>query len=257
MRPWLTHISRHRITSNISPAYTVYKVYCDFDETVTNKDVGQQFLETFGTQLATDIWNDFTSGTRSAAECHRIACATATGIHVEDAVALMETQTLREGFLEFVEFCRANSIELRIVSDGFSVYIEYILKKFGLHDIPIWTNDVSLAEDGTLSVEFHHERDGCTRCASCKCALLLTTSSDEDTTVYVGDGYSDHCPVRMSDVVFARDSLLRQCGELGIPHHPFTDFHEVRKILENYLRDRPKYRREQAHRRRKELIMME
>jgi 2,3-diketo-5-methylthio-1-phosphopentane phosphatase len=235
----------------------VYKVYCDFDETVTMNDVGLQFLQTFGTPLALDIWKDFEAGTKSAAECHRIACATAKGINMETAIAMMESQDLREGFLEFTQLCKESSIDLRIVSDGFSVYIRYILDKHGLTHIPIWTNDVELADDGTLAAEFRNEREGCSRCASCKCALILTTSSDEDTVVYTGDGFSDHCPVRIADVVFARSDLKRQCGELGIPHHPFEDFHEVRAILENYLRDRPKYRREQAHRRRKELIMME
>jgi 2-hydroxy-3-keto-5-methylthiopentenyl-1-phosphate phosphatase len=61
----------------------------------------------------------------------------------------------------------------------------------------------------------------------------------------------------MADVVFACRDLKRQCGELGIPHHPFDDFFEVKAILQKYLAEKPKYRREQAHRRRKELIIME
>jgi 2-hydroxy-3-keto-5-methylthiopentenyl-1-phosphate phosphatase len=106
-------------------------------------------------------------------------------------------------------------------------------------------------------VEFPHQRESCSHCACCKCAQLLTSSADEDTLVYVGDGYSDVCPVRMADVVFARDHLLTFCSTNGIPHHPFHDFTEVQAILANYLKDRPKYRRQQAALRKKELLMLE
>ena len=235
----------------------MYKVYCDFDETVAEQDVGQQILEHFGTPMALEVWKDFDKGIRNAAECLRISCSTVEGVTKEKFNNLVDSQNLRAGFVEFVTFCEARSIELHIVSDGLSSYIKRILERYGLGHLPIWTNDIELTESGSLSVEFRHQREGCTRCASCKCALLLTTSSDEDTVIYIGDGYSDHCPVHMADVVFARSVLLRQCTEQGIPYHPFNDFHEIREITENYLRDRPKYRREQAHRRRKELIMME
>jgi 2-hydroxy-3-keto-5-methylthiopentenyl-1-phosphate phosphatase len=234
----------------------VYKVYCDFDETVTKRDVGLQLLSRFGAPLALAVWKDLDAGKKSAAECYRIACGTVKDVTPNAFERLLEEQELRDGFLEFVTFCKANSIELHIVSDGLSLYIERILSKYGL-DLPVWTNDVRLTADGSLDVRLTNEREGCTRCSSCKCARLLTTSADDDTIVYCGDGYSDHCPVRMADVVFARSTLLRQCGELGIPHHPFEDFHKVQQILTNYLKERPKYRREQAHRRRKELITIE
>ena len=235
----------------------MYKVYCDFDETISVRDVGMQIIEQFGTSEALTVWKDFDNGTKSAAECLAIALATIKNINAESATAIFDRQVLKEGFVDFARFCEANNIELSIASDGFSFYITSILERYGLQHIPVWTNTVELGEDGRLNFQFNNQREGCTRCASCKCALLLTTSDDSDTIVYIGDGYSDWCPAMMADVVFACRDLPRQCGELGIPHHPFEDFHEVQAILGNYLRDRPKFRREQAHRKRKELITIE
>jgi 2-hydroxy-3-keto-5-methylthiopentenyl-1-phosphate phosphatase len=166
-------------------------------------------------------------------------------------------QTVRAGFPEFAVFCKGNNIQLQIVSDGFSLYIGRILAQNALGHIPFWTNTIELDGNGTLHHQFEHEREGCGHCASCKCAGVIEDSDDSDTIVYIGDGYSDWCPAQMADVVFARRDLKRQCGELGIPHHPFEDFFEVQAILSNYLNDRPKYRREQAHRRRKDLITIE
>ncbi len=235
----------------------MYKVYCDFDETVTARDVVNQVLGRFGTPLAMSIWDDFRAGTRSAVECYRIACSTVSIPDLKQYYDLLDKQKLREGFIAFLEFCRTNSIDLKIASDGFSSIIRNILAAHSIADIPVWTNEIELTESGNLSVKFPHEREGCNHCASCKCALLLTTSDDSDTIVYVGDGYSDWCPASMADVVFATRELPAMLAERGIPHHPFRDFHEVQTILSTYLKDRPKYRREQAHRRRKELIMME
>jgi len=235
----------------------VYKIYCDFDETITVRDVGSQILSQFGTPVAFEIWKDFDAGSKGAAECLSIACSSVSGFTTNDLERIADAQTLRPGFVEFAEFCRSLGIELRIASDGCSCYIRTILEKQGLSDIPFWTNTVEVQDDGTLSQDFTHQREGCDRCASCKCSLLLTTSDDSDTIVYVGDGYSDWCPAMMADVVFACRDLKRECGELGIPHHPFEDFLEVRAILETYLKERPKYRREQAHRRRKDLITIE
>ncbi|MDP4199041.1 MAG: MtnX-like HAD-IB family phosphatase [Bacteroidota bacterium] len=234
----------------------MYKVYSDFDETITTRDVGSQILARFGTPAAFEVWREFDRGEKTAAECLRIACATMTGANPEHVMALVAEQHLRDGFREFVAFCSAQSVDLRITSDGFSFYIDSILAQHRL-PIPVWTNKIDCNEDGTLAVTFQNQREGCPRCASCKCAGLLTTSDDADTIVYIGDGYSDWCPALMADVVFATRDLKRQCGEHGIPHHPFEDFHEVKAILSTYLKERPKYRREQAHRRRKELIMME
>lgn len=235
----------------------MYKIFCDFDETITTRDVGSQILARFGTPVALEIWKDFDAGLKTPAECLHIACETASNMTEEAIDNLLMEQTPRAGFLEFARFCAEQAIDFTIVSDGFSIYITRTLERLGLTHIPIWTNTIELNENGRFDITFEHEREGCDRCASCKCAGLLTMSDDADTVVYLGDGYSDWCPATMADIVFATRDLKRQCGELGIPHHPFEDFYHVQAILSNYLKERPKYRREQAHRRRKELITME
>src|SRR5437868_6168339 len=47
----------------------LYKVYCDFDETITMRDVGNQLVARYGTSLANDIWRDLEAGTKTAAQC--------------------------------------------------------------------------------------------------------------------------------------------------------------------------------------------
>jgi 2-hydroxy-3-keto-5-methylthiopentenyl-1-phosphate phosphatase len=234
----------------------VYKIFVDFDATVTQNDVWHVLFTKYGKPLAFEIWKEFGRGHKTAAECIRIACSTVEYAHPEEALELFQNEPLRPGFTEFVKWCEEKQLDLTVVSDGFNCYIRPILEKNGL-TIPYYANDIELTESGTLSVNFPYARESCRHCGSCKCAHLLANSADDDTVVYVGDGYSDMCPVQMSDVVFARDQLLKHCEELSIHYHPFRDFFEVQRILEKYLVERPKYQRTQAHRRRKELVTIE
>lgn len=234
----------------------MYRIFCDFDATVTQNDIWHVLFSKYGKPLAFEIWKEFGRGHKTAAECIRIACNTVENLDPQEATEMFKNEPLRDGFIEFTKWCEEKGLDLRIVSDGFNGYIRPILEHNSI-DVPYYANDIEVTEEGTLAVNFQHARESCRHCGSCKCAHLLTHSSDEDTVVYVGDGYSDMCPVQMSDVVFARDQLLKHCEELSIHYHPFRDFFEVQAILEKYLKERPKYQRVQAHRRRKELVTIE
>jgi 2-hydroxy-3-keto-5-methylthiopentenyl-1-phosphate phosphatase len=234
----------------------VYKIFCDFDATVTQNDVWHVLFTKYGKPLAFDIWKEFGRGHKTAAECIRIACSTVEGVDPADALAMFQAEPLRAGFVEFAKFCEEKQLDLRIVSDGFNGYIRPILEQNNL-SIPYYANDIEVADDGTLTVNFQHSRESCRHCGSCKCAHLLAHAADEDTIVYIGDGYSDMCPVQMSDIVFARDQLLKHCEAMSIQHHPFHDFYEVQAMLDKYHKTRPKYQRTMAQRRRKELVTIE
>src|SRR5947209_7886144 len=137
----------------------MYKVYCDFDETITVRDVGTQIIEQFGTTEALTVWKDFDNGTKSAAECLAVALRTIGGLNSGAAEALFDQQAVKEGFVDFARFCEARNIELQIASDGFSFYIESILRRHRLEHIPIWTNTVNLNDNGHLKFNFGNERE--------------------------------------------------------------------------------------------------
>jgi 2,3-diketo-5-methylthio-1-phosphopentane phosphatase len=234
----------------------MYHVYCDFDATVTINDVWDVLFKQFGDPNAFTVWQKFNTREYTAAQCIAEACATVQNGNLDEMLTVFRSQPIRPGFAEFIEFCKEMNIALTIVSDGFSLYIRPILEHNGF-DIPYHANTVELQADGTLSVEFTNGREACWRCGACKCSAITTTSADEDTIVYIGDGYSDHCPVEISDVVFARDMLRSFCSKHGIPYHPFEDFFTVKDILQTYLSERPKYKRKETEKSRKKLYVIE
>lgn len=234
----------------------MYRIYCDFDATVTVNDVWDSIFKTFGKPNAFTVWEKFNTGEYSAAQCITEACASVENGNAQAVAEMFRAQELRTGFLEFVDFCKAEELEITIVSDGFSMYIRSILAQHGLY-IPYFTNTIELQTDGTLSVEFPHSRESCRRCGACKCGAIVTTSADDDTIVYIGDGYSDVCPIEIADVVFARDMLRSFCGKKGIPYHSFEDFYTIIEILKTYLAERPKYKRKEAEKNRHKLYVTE
>jgi 2-hydroxy-3-keto-5-methylthiopentenyl-1-phosphate phosphatase len=54
-------------------------------------------------------------------------------------------------------------------------------------------------------------------------------SADEDIVVYIGEGYSDRCPSRYADVIFAKDDLLNYCRTENIPCIAWRSFADVQK----------------------------
>ena len=67
---------------------------------------------------------------------------------------------------------------------------------------------------------------------------MLTHAADDDVLVYVGDGFSDFCPVQYADVVFARDRLIGWCQERNISFQEFRDFDDIAMKLGKVLQRR-------------------
>jgi 2-hydroxy-3-keto-5-methylthiopentenyl-1-phosphate phosphatase len=234
----------------------VYRIYCDFDATVTVNDIWDLLFRHFGKPDAFLVWQKFNEGIYTAAQCIAEACATVTGADRESVERLFEQEQLRAGFPEFYQYCNKEALPLVIVSDGFSLYIRPILEMNNL-DIKYYTNTIEINDEGTLDIEFTHGRESCRHCGACKCAAIDLTSDENDTIVYIGDGYSDVCPVKIADIVFARDMLCKMCERDGVPYHPFQDFFQVMAILENYRKERPKYKRDTARKMRRDLYKVE
>jgi 2-hydroxy-3-keto-5-methylthiopentenyl-1-phosphate phosphatase len=141
-------------------------------------------------------------------------------------------------------------VDLLIVSDGLDYYIRRILGRYNCPEVPFVSNVASLVRPGgdgrvEVSVTFPHSDAGCDRCACCKRNIMLTASAEEDIIGYVGEGYSDRCPVRYADIVFAKDVLQTYCQNENISYYPYETFDDVvarlRRLLErSRLRPRPR-----------------
>jgi len=140
---------------------------------------------------------------------------------------------LREGFKEFVAWCRARGHGLVITSSGVDFYIKAILNSNGLRGVPFiadrthWVDGIGhIAEEGLFN-------EDCDWCGNCKLELLKLYRGRKAKIVYVGDGATDECPASKADMVLARAKLLEFCKKEKLGNClPFITFFDVRKAIE-------------------------
>jgi 2-hydroxy-3-keto-5-methylthiopentenyl-1-phosphate phosphatase len=224
------------------------RVFSDFDGTIALEDVGSQLFRTFAGSKADEIVQHLLNGTISARECLTRECGAVESATRSELEEFVNKFSLDPEFGEFVDFCRRRSIPVVVLSDGLDFYVERLLQKNGLGDLPFFSNHLELVEEGAstkLVPSFPHTDAECFTCGNCKRNHLLTLSGDDDIIVYVGDGISDRCPIRYADIVFAKGRLIRYCQEQNITYHEFRTFDDVRLRLEVILqRKRIRKRRE-------------
>jgi 2,3-diketo-5-methylthio-1-phosphopentane phosphatase len=149
--------------------------------------------------------------------------------------------TLRPYFKELWQHCQSNDIPLAIVTVGLDFYVNALLDREQLEEVPRYTVRTSFNPDG-ITFEYPHTwdgsgastRDACLQWGTCKCSVLSEYRRSGHSIIYVGDGRSDICPASIADHVFARSQLAHLCGERQLPYTEFEDFRPVIQRLEGW-----------------------
>ena len=82
---------------------------------------------------------------------------------------------------------------------------------------------------------FPHEHSTCKTCGNCKKKHLPGEDREEKTVIYVGDGLSDLCPAKYSDIVFAKGNLQKYLTREGKEFFPFETLKDVYTHLKDSL----------------------
>lgn len=230
------------------------RVFIDFDGTITVNDVGDALFERFGGSASTVSIEEYREERISAVECFRRECAACGIIDAAQMNAFLDSQPIDKTFPDFVGFCNTAGVEAVILSDGMDYYIDRILSRHGLGAVKRFSNHLSLQPvDVGRTVrfvpEFPFTDEVCDRCACCKRNHILTMSADDDLIVYVGEGYSDRCPARFADIIFAKDELLRYCQRENISYFEYTTFADIQNRMKDILNATS---RKRGHRKRRQ-----
>lgn len=205
-------------------------VQCDFDGTITEKDVSFALLDAF----AQGDWHSWLRKYKQ----HKISVGQ-FNIQVFSMIKADETTLLkfikgkvkiRTGFRELVNYCSRRGIRLVIVSNGLDFYIKAILKELGLEEIEFHAARTFFDSQG-LKIRYIGP-DGKELDSNFKEAYLSLFLGQGYRVVYVGDGDSDISPARQAYQILARGELLTYCRENGLECKPFDDFADVIRSLE-------------------------
>lgn len=213
-------------------------VICDFDGTISRRDVGHHFFGAFATnrERRLAILDEWRLGLVSSRECLETELSILRADR-EDLDAFVDAEALDPYFKDFVDFCDRRGFTLLVASDGLDYYIERLLERHGLGHLAVRANRLVLDGDQLAAIDFpHYDRMACTRCGNCKRWHLEELKRQGFTTVYVGNGYSDRCPAEHASFVLAKGELLDHCRGQGIPHVAFENFRDVeREITERFI----------------------
>jgi 2-hydroxy-3-keto-5-methylthiopentenyl-1-phosphate phosphatase len=235
-----------------------FKVFVDFDGTITKQDVGEAIFREFGDAIKTDlIVTDLLTGKITARKCWELLFAT---IHRIDAINLdkfINQMEIDPTFHQFHRYCLENGIEMFVLSDGFDYYINRIFKRENLNHVKIFANNLIINEEQKLIPSFPYFDIDCQTSANCKRNHILNNSGDDEFTVYVGDGNSDKYSTQFCDFIFAKDDLLKYCEKERITFFPFSNFENVITRLESLKTKKRLKKRHQAELKRKEIYLQE
>jgi 2-hydroxy-3-keto-5-methylthiopentenyl-1-phosphate phosphatase len=207
-------------------------VQCDFDGTVTEKDVSFMLLDAFAKGDWHAVNKQYSDGKITVGQFNE----TAFGMVRASKKAMLDyingKVTVRRGFKSFVELCKKKRIRIVIVSNGLDFYIKKILADNGLERIEYHAAETSF-HSNNLKVRYIGP-DGSVVDSGFKDKYVAQYISEGYQVIYIGDGTSDLAPARSCHQVFATESLLGHCQRTGLACIPFTSFVEITQTLNSW-----------------------
>lgn len=219
-----------------------FKIFMDFDGTISQMDIGEAIFRKFGDEkivnkIIEDLLNDKLSSKQSWIEL----CNSVSSISKDELDNFLDTMLIESTFDSYKDFCIAQNFELYVLSDGFDYYIDRVLKNNKVDDLIVYSNHLEII-DSKLQPSFPHYDESCFSSANCKRNHIINHSSDDDYTVFIGDGNSDKDTVEYCDFIFAKDDLLKYCEKERITFFPFKNFDDVIKKL-NELKEKKRLKK--------------
>ncbi len=207
-------------------------IFTDFDGTVSTRDVGYHLFHHFSGGKNDELIPDWKSGRMSSRDCltREAEMISATSEQLE---AYLTQHEIDPTFGSFVQTCRANEVELTILSDGLDFYIEKLLAAQGLGELP-WKANHAIINGDKMTIEFPYDNGPCRRCGNCKAQRIRDFRQEitgEAKVIFIGDGYSDACATEEADIIFAKKDLEQFCQKNNIDYIGFKDFSDVTRYL--------------------------
>jgi 2-hydroxy-3-keto-5-methylthiopentenyl-1-phosphate phosphatase len=205
-------------------------VQCDFDGTVTEKDISFFLLDAFAQEDWRRLLRKYKEHKISVGEFNTKAFAMVKDDKPTLLEALKGEVKVRAGLRELVNYCRKRGFRLVIVSNGLDFYIEAILKDIGLKNIEMHAAQASFHPEG---MEVHYVGpDGQRLEDDVKEAYIKSFLKLGYRVIYIGNGDSDVAPAKYAHHIFATGDLLAYCRESNLNYKPFENFMDVVKDLE-------------------------
>jgi 2-hydroxy-3-keto-5-methylthiopentenyl-1-phosphate phosphatase len=212
-----------------------WMIFCDFDGTITERDMIISIMEKFGRPGWEMLKEDVLAGRISVESGVGQMFAQIPSEEKEQIVKYAQkTAKIRSGFKELLQYCRQEGILFLVTSGGIDFFVKPILSPY-VDENRIFCNGSDFSGE-TIRILWPY---GCDEhcdggCGLCKPAILRRYGANDAKRIVIGDSITDWKAAQMADHVFARSLLLEKCRESAIPHTPFHTFIDVIETLKQW-----------------------
>ncbi len=209
---------------------------CDFDGTISTRDMGYVLLNRFSQGDWEAIDQEFSEGKIGSKEGYSRIAKIFKGKKQDILAFIRDHSDIDPAFSSFYRYCKESGIDIKIVSDGFDFYIETMLEIHRLSDIPYYANKCLFEEGDGKVFSFPYSNEECGLCGTCKNKILEDNRKEYDFIFFVGNGLSDRCAAGEADFVFAKGSLYPYCIDQDITCHSYRGFQDIMTDLKKRVR---------------------
>jgi len=205
-------------------------IQCDFDGTITEKDVGFLLLDAFASGDWRQLLTEYRAGKISVDYFNMKVFAMVKADRQTLLKFVRSEMRIRAGFHELLNCCRREGFQFVIVSNGLDFYIETILGDIGIDNIKVLAAQTHFSPKGIevkyIGPEGNQIQDGF------KEAYIRLFLREGYRVVYVGNGISDIPSAKLAHHIFATGELLAYCKQTDLNCTPFVDLNDIVRGLE-------------------------
>ncbi|PSP15830.1 MAG: 2-hydroxy-3-keto-5-methylthiopentenyl-1-phosphate phosphatase [Cyanobacteria bacterium QS_8_64_29] len=207
-------------------------VFCDFDGTITAEDTFSVMLQAFAPAESARLLPELYAGRIALRTGVRQALEAIPSRHYPAMVAHADSQPLRPGLSELLDFLDARGIPLHVVSGGLRGMVERVLSRQRSGDCSLLERVASVsALELNASSEYLRVRSAFEGGDELVSKVQVMAQSGARERIAIGDSLTDLNMARAADLTFARDRLGRYLQAENVAYVPWNDFFQVRAYL--------------------------
>ncbi len=208
-------------------------VFCDFDGTITINDNIIAIIKHFNPPGFEEIAQKTISTEISIKEGVSRLFRLLPSTMQEEVVSFgINNARIRDGFPEFLQYCKNNNIEFYVTSGGIDFFVYPIMERFDVPKEKIFCNNSDFSGE-QIEIIWPHPCDGnCNKnCGMCKTTIMRNFPADQYERIIIGDSVTDFEGAKLADQVFARSHLIEKCEELGLEHTVYETFFDIMESM--------------------------
>ncbi len=201
-------------------------VFCDFDGTITVEDVIVAVWKRFGRPGWRETMEAILARRLSLKEGVARVFGDIPSAERQDIIDYTKgVVRFRDGFREFLVFCKEQRIDFVVASGGIDFFVAPIMAPFAPYITRMYTIPADFSGE-TIRLRRPY---GCETCGLCKAEVMAEFPNTY--RILIGDSLTDFHGAEHADLVFARDRLKAHLEWVGRPFEPFETFFDVQRIM--------------------------